>query len=128
MKVLAVSAVVILVTIASRVPPATADTGSVAGSVLDERGGIVDGAQVILRCPVAPWAQSLVVDAAGAFDFPTAPAASCTVQALAPGYQDLRQAALLLRLVAQGEHDVRNGKVEAQAKVFADLRARLAKR
>jgi prevent-host-death family protein len=43
-------------------------------------------------------------------------------------YQELRQATLLLRLLAQGEADARAGRVVPQARVFKDLRARLAKR
>ena len=43
-------------------------------------------------------------------------------------YQDLRQATLLLRLLAQGEADVRDGRVVPQGEVFKELRARLAKR
>lgn len=43
-------------------------------------------------------------------------------------YQDLRQATLLLRLLAQGEADARAGRVVPQARIFKDLRARLAKR
>lgn len=42
--------------------------------------------------------------------------------------QELRQATILLRLLAQGEADVRAGRTIAQDKVFADLRARLAPR
>ena len=42
-------------------------------------------------------------------------------------YQELRQAALLLRLLAQGEADVRRGRVVPQNQVFKVLRARLAK-
>lgn len=43
-------------------------------------------------------------------------------------YHDLRQATVLLRLLAQGEADVRAGRTIPQEKVFADLRARLARR
>ena len=43
-------------------------------------------------------------------------------------YQELRQATLLLRLLAQGEADVRNGRVEAQDQVFKELRRRLARK
>ncbi len=43
-------------------------------------------------------------------------------------YQDLRQATVLLRLLAQGEADVRARRTIPQEKVFADLRARLARR
>lgn len=43
-------------------------------------------------------------------------------------YQELRQAALLLRLLAQSEADVRRGRTLPQERVFADLRARLAKK
>ena len=43
-------------------------------------------------------------------------------------YQDLRKATLLLRLVAQGEADVREGRSEPQEKVFKSLRKRLAKK
>ncbi len=43
-------------------------------------------------------------------------------------YQDLRQATVLLRLLAQGEADVRAGRAVPQEKVFADLRGRLARR
>ena len=43
-------------------------------------------------------------------------------------YQELRQATLLLRLLAQGEADVRAGRVVPQGRVFRGLRARLAKR
>jgi prevent-host-death family protein len=41
-------------------------------------------------------------------------------------YQELRQATLLLRLLAGGEADVRAGRTEPQAKVFRTVRARLA--
>jgi len=41
-------------------------------------------------------------------------------------YQELRQATLLLRLVAQGEADVRQGRTLPQEQVFKSLRARLA--
>ena len=43
-------------------------------------------------------------------------------------YQDLRQATLLLRLVAQGEADVREGRTVAQEQVFNPLRARLLRK
>jgi prevent-host-death family protein len=43
-------------------------------------------------------------------------------------YQDLRQATLLLRLVAQGEADVREGRTVAQEQVFKSLRARLLRK
>ena len=43
-------------------------------------------------------------------------------------YQELRQATLLLRLLAQGEADVRDGRTVPQGQVFKALRARLAKR
>jgi prevent-host-death family protein len=42
-------------------------------------------------------------------------------------YQELRQAALLLRLLAQAEADVRRGRVVRQEQVFRDLRTRLGK-
>jgi hypothetical protein len=41
-------------------------------------------------------------------------------------YQELRQAALLLRLLAQGESDVREGRTEPQERVFKSLRDRVA--
>ena len=43
-------------------------------------------------------------------------------------YQELRQATLLLRLVAHGEAEVRRGATVPQERVFADLRARFAKK
>ena len=43
-------------------------------------------------------------------------------------YQELRQATLLLRLLAQGEADVREGRTVPQDKVFKALRGRLAKK
>jgi prevent-host-death family protein len=43
-------------------------------------------------------------------------------------YEELRQATLLLRLVAQGEADVREGRTESQERVFKSLRARLARK
>ena len=43
-------------------------------------------------------------------------------------YQDLRQATLLLRLLAQGEADVRGGRVIPQDRMFRELRARLARK
>lgn len=43
-------------------------------------------------------------------------------------YQELRQATLLLRLLAQGEAEVREGRTVPQDQVFKTLRARLAKR
>lgn len=43
-------------------------------------------------------------------------------------YQELRQAALLLRLIAQGEADVREGRTVPQVQVFKSLRRRLARR
>ena len=42
-------------------------------------------------------------------------------------YQELRQAALLLRLLAQGEADVRGGRTLAQDRVFKQVRAGLAR-
>jgi len=42
-------------------------------------------------------------------------------------YQELRQATLLLRLVAQGEADVREDRTVAQERVFRTLRRRLAR-
>ena len=41
---------------------------------------------------------------------------------------ELRQATLLLRRVAQGEADVREGRTVLQEKVFKALRARLAEK
>ena len=43
-------------------------------------------------------------------------------------YQGLRQATLLLRLVALGEADVREGRTVAQEQVFKSLRARLVRK
>jgi prevent-host-death family protein len=43
-------------------------------------------------------------------------------------YQELRQATLLLRLLAQGEADVRGGRTTPQEGLFRSLRARLSKR
>jgi prevent-host-death family protein len=43
-------------------------------------------------------------------------------------YQELRRATLLLRLLAQGEADVRRGRVVPQDQVFRELRARLARK
>jgi prevent-host-death family protein len=43
-------------------------------------------------------------------------------------YQELRQATLLLRLLAQGEAEVRQGRSVPVERVFKPLRARLAKR
>jgi hypothetical protein len=43
-------------------------------------------------------------------------------------YQELRQVTLLLRLVAQGEADVREGRTVAQEQVFKSLRARLVRK
>jgi prevent-host-death family protein len=43
-------------------------------------------------------------------------------------YQELRQATLLLRLLAQGEADVQKGRTVPQERVFASLRGRLARR
>lgn len=43
-------------------------------------------------------------------------------------YQELRQATLLLRLLAQGEADVRDGRVVPQDRVFRALRRRLARK
>jgi PHD/YefM family antitoxin component YafN of YafNO toxin-antitoxin module len=40
-------------------------------------------------------------------------------------FQELREAILLLKLVAQGEADVRAGRVVPQAEVFSRLRRRL---
>ena len=43
-------------------------------------------------------------------------------------YQELRQATLLLRLLAQGEAEVRQGRTVPEERVFKPLRAGLAKR
>lgn len=43
-------------------------------------------------------------------------------------YRELREATLLLRLLAQGEADVRQGQTATQEQVFKSLRARLAKK
>jgi len=43
-------------------------------------------------------------------------------------YRELREATLLLRLLAQGEADVRQGNTTAQEQVFKSLRARLARK
>ncbi|MCM3877902.1 MAG: type II toxin-antitoxin system Phd/YefM family antitoxin [Thermoanaerobaculia bacterium] len=43
-------------------------------------------------------------------------------------FQEMRRAMLLLKLVAQGEADVRAGRVVPQAEVFARLRRRLARK
>lgn len=40
-------------------------------------------------------------------------------------FQEMREAMLLLKLVAQGESDIRAGRVVPQAEVFARLRRRL---
>lgn len=41
-------------------------------------------------------------------------------------YQELRQATLLLRLLAQGEADVRDGSTMPQDQVFKEVRGRLS--
>jgi prevent-host-death family protein len=43
-------------------------------------------------------------------------------------YQELRQATLLLRLLAQGEADLRQGRALPQEQIFRQLRRRLARR
>lgn len=43
-------------------------------------------------------------------------------------YQELRRATLLLRLLAQGEADAREGRTERQEEVFKTLRKRLARK
>jgi prevent-host-death family protein len=43
-------------------------------------------------------------------------------------YHELRQAALLLRLIAQAEAEVRSGRTEPQERVFKTLRRRLSRR
>lgn len=43
-------------------------------------------------------------------------------------YRELREATLLLRLLAQGEADVRQGKTATQEQAFKSLRTRLAKK
>ena len=43
-------------------------------------------------------------------------------------YRDLRQAALLLRLLAQGEDDIRNDRVLSQEQAFRSMRARLSRK
>ncbi len=40
-------------------------------------------------------------------------------------YQELKDATLLLKLVAQGEEDVRKGRLIPQAEVFSRVRSRL---
>jgi prevent-host-death family protein len=42
-------------------------------------------------------------------------------------YESMRQALAMLKLLAQGEEDVRRGRVVPQERVFAGLRARLKK-
>jgi prevent-host-death family protein len=42
-------------------------------------------------------------------------------------YHQLRASVLMLKLVAQGEADVRAGRTTAQDKVFSDLRARFGR-
>jgi len=43
-------------------------------------------------------------------------------------YQELRQATLLLRMLAEGEADARAGRTVPQGQVFRDLRSRLARK
>ena len=43
-------------------------------------------------------------------------------------YQELRRATLLLRLVAQGEADVRQGRTAPQDRIFRALRAQLTRK
>lgn len=43
-------------------------------------------------------------------------------------YQELRDGALLLKLIAQGEADTRAGRLTPQDEVFKELRARLARK
>ncbi len=43
-------------------------------------------------------------------------------------YQELRDATLMLKLIAQGEEDIRQGRTQPQAEVFAQLRASLAEK
>ena len=43
-------------------------------------------------------------------------------------YQEMREATLLLRLLAQSEADVRGGRLVPQDRVFRDLRARLGRK
>ncbi|WP_337243740.1 type II toxin-antitoxin system Phd/YefM family antitoxin [Luteimonas sp. gir] len=43
-------------------------------------------------------------------------------------YQRQQQSLLMMKLVAQGEADVRTGRTQPQDEVFAELRARLAPR
>ena len=43
-------------------------------------------------------------------------------------YEELRRATLLLRLLAEGESDVRAGRTERHDEVFSALRAKLDKR
>ena len=43
-------------------------------------------------------------------------------------YQQLRDGALLLKMIAQGEADARAGRLTPQDEVFRDLRSRLARK
>jgi prevent-host-death family protein len=43
-------------------------------------------------------------------------------------YQELREATLLLRLLAQGEADVRESRTEVQGAVFRRIRGRLSRK
>ena len=43
-------------------------------------------------------------------------------------YQEIRQSSLLLKLLAQGEADVRAGRVLAQEDVFAEARRRIRRK
>ena len=43
-------------------------------------------------------------------------------------YQQLRDGALLLKMIAQGEADARAGRLTPQDEMFRDLRARLARK
>ncbi len=43
-------------------------------------------------------------------------------------YEELRDATMMLKLIAQGEEDVRRGRTVPQEEVFRSIRSRLAKR
>jgi prevent-host-death family protein len=40
-------------------------------------------------------------------------------------YEDMRNAIGILKLISQGESDIRNGKIKAQKKVFEDIKKSL---
>jgi iron complex outermembrane recepter protein len=82
---------------------ATAQTSTLAGTVLDPKGSVVPGAAVVTRNDATHTAHRTVTDGQGRFTFSALPAGSYTIEVSSAGFDSARRAGIQLAAGASQE-------------------------